>query len=527
MQLSTFSTLFIYIRFIISGDTEGLAKFKELKSLFRTFKPSKFRYITQEKRITNLFLQKIYSLYMAISGFNQILLNTIFNSDEKKSMLYINYFVESYLSEEIRSKREKFTKDMMWQRIMESDNVSKSIKDLENEFISYKKYLNKKSLPRIESEYFLLYKLSALCTFNFELFFSKFDTDYNGATPPVYSPVLGEDILVDIEDLYFLISSLPTKIDISEAFEKLYTRTQGTDSKSLAKKSQHSLNKAYKIINDELPPMILLNLCRYITEDIRHTINIQHKFFSILDKYKKEIENRFMRNKQVVLEQYSEKSLQHDIHTLFKGKSLLKIEGYTEGIRKTIESNNFDPISGIQAIKITKTFILELYEKTVKEHINTLILEGYFTEKEYQTEFSNVFFAANELVNVVADCESKLSSSGKYSFDYLMMLLKNYKSNSKVGENKISMQIDTINERIRYCNEKCANILFKLASNIYNMIQDYKSQKPTFITNIKSIKGSQNKEFIGHLASSYNDIAKYVKLIKNFIIVKSNRGELK
>jgi hypothetical protein len=513
---------FTYIKYLISGDTASLSKIKELKILFKTFKSSKYRYITKDKIITNLFLQKIYNLYSSIIEIKAILSTTLFSNDEAKSMIYLNHYIDSSLPEDVRSKKDRFTKENMWQRIMEAENATKTIKEIEDEFLSYKNILNKKNLPKVESEYFLLYRLNSLTTFNFELFFSKFDMDYMSPAQPVYSPISGDDVLNEIEDLYFLISSLPAKLDLTEAFEKLYMRNQG-DYKMQAKKAQQAASKIYKIISDELSPQILLNLCRYITENTKLVIDVQQKYFSILDKYRAEVESRFMKNKDAVLEKYSEKSLQQDIHSLFNGKLLLKIESYSESLRQLIENNNFEQISGIQAIRITKTFVLEIYEKMIKDVINVLILEGFFAEKEQQTDFSNLFFSANELTEVVTECEEKLSGTGKYSFNTLELLLKNYKTSSKVGENKIKMQIESINEKIRSCNERCANVLYKLASNIYLILQDYKTQKPSYITNIKAVKGSQNKEFISLLANSYNNIAKYIKIIKNFIVVKNEK----
>jgi|GEM_PF-1334024 len=521
MLLNIFIDLFTYLKYILSGDSANLIKMRELKALYKVFKPSKYRYITRDKKITNNFLQKIYLLFLSINDFKILLDTTIFSSDEKRAQIYLNHFIESFLSEDIRAKKEKFTKDMIWKKIMEAENVSKTVKGIEDEFIMYKSFLNKKNLPRLEEEYYLMYKLNSLATFNFELFFSKFDPYYTLPSQPNYAPVLGDEIIVDVEDLYFLITSLPKKVDLTNAFEKLYMKNEG-DYKSLAKKSQQSVNKIFKMISDDLSPRILISLCKYIKEDIKYTISIQPKFFSILDRYRKDIETVFMRNKEFVLEKYSEKSLQQDVESLFNGKHLLNINGFTDTLKKAIETNNLDPISGIMALKITKTFIMEIYEKSIKDTMNTLILEAFFSEKEYQMEFSNVFFAANELRDIVSGCEELLSGSGKNSFSHLEILIKNYKMDNKVAENKITMQVDLINERIRHCNEKCANVLYKLANNVYNIIQDYKGQKAIYVTNIKAIKGSQNKEFINQLAKAYNDIAKYIKIIKNFIIVKSS-----
>ena len=183
-----------------------------------------------------------------------------------------------------------------------------------------------------------------------------------------------------------MIASIPQKIDLTSALSILYT-IKKQDYKSLSKSTQHSINNLFKIINDELSPQILLTMCKFIAEDSRLRINVEQKFFSILDKYRKEIDRRFIINKKYVLEKYSEKSLLQDVHSLFKGKHLLRFEGYSDELAKSIQDNNFDSISGIQAIRITKTFILQVYEPIIKEIINTIILEAFFEGTQFLAAF--------------------------------------------------------------------------------------------------------------------------------------------
>lgn len=517
MQIFLTVNFFTYLKLLITGDTFTIEKLKELKRLYKTFRHSKYKFITKDKKITNLFLQKIFNLFTSVISYKSILDSTIFNKDEKRAQLYINSFIEAHFPEEIRLKREKFTKEVMLERIMESEFPNQTIKEIENEFIEYKKFINKDNLPKIESRYYLLLKLYLLSTFNFDLFFSKFQKDYIAPSQPTYSPIDGDEILNDLKDLYFLIGSIPQKLDLTSSLSILYA-IKKEDFKPQAKPIQHSLNSLFKMINDELSPQILITLCRFIAEDAKLRINIEQKYISILDKYRKEIDERFSKNKRFVLEKYSEKSLLQDVNSLFKGKHLLKFEGYTDELAKTIQDNNFEGVSGIQAIKITKTFILEIYEPVIKDIINNLILEAFFEEKDYQRDFSNTFFSANELKDFILGFEESLASSGKNTFSNLVSFLKNFNSSNVINQNKVINLIDIINQKIKHANEKCAEVLFKLAAFLYKIIQDYKLEKPVYVINIRNIKGKLNKEFINSLATSYNDIAKYIKIIKNFIV---------
>lgn len=520
-----FKDFITYIKYLLKGDTVALFKLKELKALYKTFKQAKFKFLTKDKKITNLFLQKVNNLYTALNEIKPILENTLFNNDEKKRELYLHYFIESNLPPEIRNKKTNFTKDMMWNKILESENPNQALKEIEDDFIFYKNFITKSNLPKVEQEYYLLYKLNMLLSFNYEQFLSRFDINFLSTKKGEnLANIKGEEILNELKDLYFLIASMPQKIDLTNAFTKLFRGEE--QNKTIPKKLQSTVDKVYKIITDELPGQVLLTMCRYISEDPKLKIKIDYKETSILEKYKKEIEERFLKNKEAVLEKYSERSLQNDIKELFGEIELLQINGITGELNNLMRQNNIEPISGLHALRITKTFILKIYEESIRELINNLIVDGFFVEKEFQTEFSNDFFSVNELKEYLLGIEENLANSPKVSFTYLLHLLRTMNSKTaSTNISKISYLIEEINERIKKVNEKCSLLLYKLGVNLYKVILDYKQQKPKYISNIKTIKGNQNKEFISMLVIAYNNIAKYIKIMKNFIKVEIKTSE--
>jgi len=506
---------------MVSGNQAALIKYKELNILFNTFKSSKYKYVLKDKKITNLFLQKVFNLYKSTSLLKSMFESSIFSIDEKKSALFLNYFIDVNSPPEITSKKDKFSKESMWQKMLESENPTKTMKSIEDEFNMYKNFFTKVRMPRFEQEYFLMYKLYQLSTFNFELFFSKFDHEFNPKSeqPPNYSPVGGDEIVNELKDLYFLITLIPPKVDLSSAFNKLFIRLSEESYKSYTKNCITAINNIYKIIQDELSQDKLITLARYISEDPKLRIPVEQKSFSILEKYRKDIEDRFNKNKEVVLLKYSEQSQIQEIKDLIKDKNLLHIEGYTEELVEALDKNNFEHISGIQALKITKTFLSYNYEQTIKETINLFILEAFFNDKDYQTAFSNKFFAANELLEFFKNFENTLSDGGSNSLKQLFLM---FSKNGVSNELKVKRTIELINEKIEGCNKKCAEVLYGLGVKIYEILQDYKSPKPVKVNNIKTIRGGQNKEFINQIANCYSDIAKYIKIVKNFINIESS-----
>lgn len=511
--------MLLYLKHLIAGDTDAIVKLNQLKNLYRTFKPSKYRYITKDRIVTNLFLQKVFGVYQNINKFKVILESGLFSTDEKKSAIYLNYFIESYLPEEMQRKKDKFLKDIMLQKVLESENPGKMMKSIESDFNMYKRFFVRTNLPKLETDYILLYRLNTLATFNFDLFFSKFDSEFDGRQekPPVYTPINGKEVLNEITDLYFLITSLPKKTDLSNAFRILLSRVEESDNKKIIKLINSAIDNIFKITANELSPLILLNMVKYLAEDPKKKIRVDLKNFSILDKFRHDIDERFYKNKDFVLEKYSEQSLQGDIKALFKGRSLLPIEYYTNDLIEALHANDIDNITGIQGLKITKTFIFEIYEKRIKELLNVFILEAFFNEKGFQQEISDTFFKVNELVNYFIESEKSITNANSNSLKALNTIL------ASSNKNKMKMIVRIINEKIEKCIVKCGESFYILGTKIFEILKDYKLKKPEKIDNIHTIKGGQNKEFINSFVNAYNDLAKFLKLIKKYVNIDSSK----
>ena len=520
------SEVFVYLKHVILGDNEALQKLKQLNDIYKVFKPHKYRYINKDKTVTNLFLMKIYAVFVEFEKFKPHLDSTIFAKDEQKSRLYLNYLIEANISEEARTKGDKFIREFMLQKMKESENPSKTIKMIEEDFLMYKNNFTRSNMPKFETEYNILYKLQHLSTFNYDLFFSKFDPYFNKTKAPAYNPVSGRDIINDLKDLYFLIGSLPTKTDLTNIFTIIYKRVSELDAPKLAKAANNAVAAIYKLCQDELNPQKLLSMCKYIDEKPKLIIPIETKPLSILDKYRHDLDERFAKNKEFVLQKVSEETTYLEIQALFNNKPMNKIKGYTDDLMGELEALGFGGLDSIQGFKITKTFINDIYEKEFRHIINSLIVESFFDDKAYQTKFSDRFFAVNELSNLLSEVENSVAETGANSFLKLESHIKSYRiNNNKSIEIKINKMIESINDKLKETNKKSAELLYQLGVHLYEALQDFKNPKPVYITNMKVIKGSGNKEFITAVINIYNSISKYLKIMKNFIVIDTKKAQ--
>ncbi len=505
--------VFTYLQYLFSGNSGELVKLTELNNIFKMFKSSKYKYILKDKIITDLFLSKMVALSKELNALLVTFESTIFAREEAKANIYLGYLIDSYLPKEIADKKIRFTAEAMWEKVAETADFQKEMRNIEDDFNLYKSYFVKAKIPKFDQEYMLLYKLYNLSTFNFKSLFFAFDTKYSpkSGLPPIYHPISGIDIIADLKDLYFLIASLPQKHDLTIAFNTIFSRQNEETARENSKMTINSINNVYKLISDELSLDKLLALCRYIEEDPKLKIQIEMKYVSILDKFKKEMVDRFNKNKELITRKYSVESQGKDIKELFKGASLMEIDGYRKEIAELISDRDLMPLNGIQAMRITKTFINNVIAGELKATINSLLIEGFFVEKEFQNDFSERFFNTLELVDSFKEFEDSITTSGQTSLKNLYSML----TLSSSSESKLSRAIEGINDKIFHFNKKCLDVMYNFASKLFLILQDYQTSPPARISNIKTLKGQQNKEFMAVIISGYNDSVKYCKIMKN------------
>jgi hypothetical protein len=506
--------IFTYLQCLLSGNMDQYLKAEELNNIYKTFK-GKYHYISKERTIQSAFLNKVWTLFSQLKNIKQLLEQTIFDADEHKALAFLTYTAQNFLPPEIKKQADNFFEDTMKSRIENADSQAKMIKTIDAEFSAYKNEFTQSNMAKFNSEYIFVHHLYGLASFDYETFFRVFDRGFNANlnNPPSYSSVNGKDIIDDLKDLYYLIAIMPNKTDITAMLTILYQRMSQGDAKSHAKIGMNAVNQIYKLINDDLSSDKLMNLCKYVSEDTSLKIPLDRKVPNPCDRVRRELEDRYHKSRDKIVAAISEHSMEEEIQGLFKKIPLQKIDKFDPEINDKLAKAEYKTIANIQALRVSKTFIISLYEPKMKEAFNLMILEGLFSDKEYQKQLSEQFYELNELRGDFAEAEADIAS-GTYSFTSLETFLAKAKGSNNPQVIKI---IDGINKKIAQQNQIVYDCFVDFGKQLYEILQDYKKQKSFIITNIKQIKGVQNKEFITQLVAAYNDIVKYCKIMKPFV----------
>ena len=508
--------LFDYILSLFNQNGENAAKNKDLKLILKKLIAKKCKYLTKDKILMQAFANKFFSLYEQTVILKDFFDKTLFHKDESRRKLFLHFYIDSFLSEDLKKKKDSFEKNLIVKRLQESTNPQKTLEVIEHDFVNFKKNYQRDNIPQVEDEYNFFYHLYHLVSFDFESFFIKMDLSFNPNLPknPILKDCDATRICDDLKDFYYTIVALKRSPEnTNNSIEKLVGRYSEDNLKTVVEKIKNAINAIFKLLQNELSPEIILNVIRYIDSDPYMKIKVSAEYVTILDNFRKEITAMFAKTKEDALNVFNNESIQNEISKLFENVQVERIVDYTDDLIVLLDERNLE-LKGMQALRVAKTFI-KVYEDNYKEQINIFLVNGLFNDKDFQRDFSDAYFRVNELKAESLATEKEITSNPECSLNTLESLMSTPKSS--ITEKKIRMLTSEINLTVNMHLRRCFSCIHGFAARMEEVLKDYKSQPPQKISNIRNIKGSGTKEFISSMVEMYSLMVKYLKLSKRII----------
>lgn len=507
--------LFSYIMFLFNRNGDA-SKNKDLKLILKKLTAKKCKYLSKDRILQQPFANKFFSLYEQTQPLKDFFDKTLFNKDESRRKLFMYSYIDSFLTEESRKKKDNFEKNLIAKRLCESSEPQKTMDSIEHDFAEFKKNYERENMPEVEREYNFFYQLYQLTSFDFESLFIKMNLSFNPNAPqlPVLKNCDATRMSDDLKDFYYIIAALKRIPENSNnSIEKLIGRYSNENAKGLAGKIKDSINEIFKLLQSDLSLEVILLMIRYIDSDPYLKIKVTPEYVTIIESYRRELGNMFLKTKQEALNIFNNESIQNEISNLFKNVQLERIPDYTDELIVNLDAHNLE-LRGMKALNVTKTFI-KVYEETYREQINVFLVNGLFNDKEFQRDFSDAYFRVNELKNENLSTEREITNNSENSLTTLESLMST--STNAVTEKKLKMVVAEINMIVNMHLRHCFSSVHSFAGKMEEVLNDYKSQSPGKISNIRSIKGSNTKDFISSMVEMYSMMVKYLKLLKKII----------
>ncbi|MBA7527553.1 hypothetical protein ES705_19729 [subsurface metagenome] len=515
-------TLMDFIRTFFSSDLKEAERKKDLREInssLRLFNPPYFKVSTAQ--LLPAFASYILILWRLSEQLADILGRTVHNQDSRLAERYRDFLLQAHLTENESRKIAAFSYDQVKARITRTASIKEELKNLDEEFKVFIARFSGEEFIHINEEIAQLERLHDLGTFDYSkiisLFDSKFDRKYPGKLISA-SPVTGEEAITELLDLFFILAG----IDLTEGVERNFTNLLKRLERERAPKSiaatRQLLVRLDKLFKQSISPQIILNLIRAINKDPYLNPKSEKVIKPHLQSYMERLANRYKMAKERILREEKEKTVAHELKELFHDADLLELRGYNSHLAQTLVDNDFLSFSHIKPICILKSFLHAKFQNNLIEALKKLVVEGYFEDKLFETTFSSTFHGSEALIDMINQFEEDLNGSGHITVTNINKYLDNHNKGKPVSA-ALNKLVETINFRAGSLVGQGANLLFNLGNHLYRILLDAKQSSPVEVTNIKVIRGINNREFLKDLVDGYDDIKHFVNIISHFTVI--------
>ena len=519
---SLLDTLLDFIRTFFTSDLKEAQRKKDLREInssLRLLNPSYFKASTGQ--LLPGLASYILLLWRLSEQLAAILERTAYNQDNRLAERYRDFLLQARLPENENRKIAAFSYDRIKARITSAASLKEELQKLDEEFKVLMTSFSGEEFIHINEEIAQLEQLHNLGRFDYSKIISLFDSKFDSKDRSEMisaSLVTGEEAITELLDLFFILAGIDLTKGVERNFTNLLKRLERERaSKSIAEIKQ-LLVRLDKLFKQSISPQILLNLIRAINKDPYLNPKSEKIVKPHLQSYMERLANRYKMAKERILREERERTVVHELKELFHDADLLELKGYNSHLSQTLAYNNFLSFSHIKPICILKSFLYAKFQNNLREALKKLVLEGYFEDKLFETTFSSTFHGSDALIDKISQFEEDLNGSGHITVANINNYLDNHNKGKPVSA-ALNKLVETIDFRAESLVGQGANLLFNLGNHLYRVLVDTKQNSPIEVTNIKVIRGINNREFLKDLADGYDNIKRFINIISHFTVI--------
>lgn len=233
------------------------------------------------------------------------------------------------------------------------------------------------------------------------------------------------------------------------------------------------------------------------------------------------IQAQFKADEQRIKTELKDEKISAELQILFPETSLLPLFGYNTETNKKIREASTSAFMWIMPLQILKTFISVYFTDSVRSLLNDIVVEGFFNNPTYKTDFSTIVFTALEIPNVIQEFEDSFTRGKRND----LATLQNYIHNSHKDSDfykKMELMISTINAEANKIITKETNNLNALSKQISSILQDAKKPASELISNLKVLMISpRNRDNTDLLERQYPNWNNFFEIMKNYAIIST------
>lgn len=518
-----FQALSEFFESIFMSSSPEVKKKMELRKIENELKSLPIQ-IFKNGQLQPNFAELFRILYENTKPIDEILSATVNTGDANRNANFENQLVMTGFTVQTQEKLELLNYENRKKAVIDSDlSINKVLEAQKHSLESIMKQISTPDFFRIDETLSKIRQLCDVCRFNYVNVIKAFDKEFDGITSIAFgnvNPVNPDLVSSFIEDLYFVSGSF--KVDSAEvrailALKQLVTG-QIPDEAQVSSISRN-LKKINSVFTGYLTSDTLKKIICIGKKDASYTPKSETYRSNSLKKFIEFFQTKFASDSERIKSEIKDYTVSFELKALFGDKPFAEIKGYNNETNEFLRTNTPYSFVWITPLQVIKTFVRDFLSEPVMSVLNNVVIEGFFNNSNYKSDFSASVFACNEILKLIENFEHSFSRGEPNDEAELRGLVLDSRRDSDFLK-KVSSMVDNINDQAHRIVQEETKNLYGLYKQIGELLVDSKKSKSDMISNIKVLlTSSRNRDGSGLLEQQYDDWETFLKIMKNYAIV--------
>ncbi|MDP3176755.1 MAG: DUF5312 family protein, partial [Spirochaetaceae bacterium] len=471
-----------FIEKLLARDPETMRRRSDLRRLhsqLAALKPPYYR--PKQNLVLPGFATELYSFCVALRPLAELARATVAHPDARVALLFLDHLIDSQRPIEDQERKASFTYESLNERIERSVDPREEIDRFVDEFQDFLVSIDELGKKSINADLYEVERFTDLCRHDYERILGLFDPGIsveNIRQKPDFSPVAGEKLGPELIDFYYQIEGFFFSPKLKEGVVRLLDRRQpGGANEGKKAKIDKLFSQLDQLLSGELNPELILAMIRALRGDPYFTPSTPRERKDYIDAYKHRIVAQFEKDKDRILRELHENTVAADIRTLFGDSEILEVEYYDEEGDAFLRRESATAFTHVKPMRILKTFILGVFEPTLRDPVKRVLVEGYFGNKGFQNNLANIFYQCERAGAKIAEFEEQLGGKGRVS----LVAVKRYVDEMRRGKDISSFLgriVDAINGRAHEIVSDQTGIFSLLGEAVGELLADFRKTSP-------------------------------------------------
>ena len=483
-----------------------------------------------DKILLPAFASLLYQLYHFLQPIKAVLDKTVNSADLRVSEKYQNLFFEAIFSEDQKNQRKEFIFQARNQVLAKCKNYQEMEQRIQEQVHNFKNFIKIAQTPAFkarEQDLINLFYLSDLCNFDYAAFLNRFNKNLQltTATPPAISQdsfeeVFAGDVVKNLLDLQFIIQHvIITPALINNVV--FLARSSGNSTDEAVQKLEKTLQEIENILSKQLRRTTIPIMVKLIKDDPNFEEKVTIAEAKPLREYIDRVSDGFQADSKRLLKVMKEMNIAGLIEKCFGDTPLKPLEGYNDTINDAIQNLSTISFDWVKPLELLKAFTERYFEAHYKTFLQSLLIEGFFTNKQLEGQYAAIYRSCEVLLNKIKAFEQLFRPKGQCNIQEI----QGYIAEIEKGKD-LKKPLQKIVEIANMQAKAIVQMGSKAYSDLYtfteHLLEDIKAPTPELITNIKTISlSSKNKDSFKHLEEDRQVFGQFLEIMKNYAVFGS------